>query len=178
MHVTLRVAKGLPSFRNERIYRAVESAIRSTKRDDFRIVEFSVQDDHLHAMVEGEGKRALERGMRSLIARITKRVKRILGLDRLKLWADRYHRRDLTSPRQVRNVLVYVLSNFKKHLGLNHGTPRLDLRSSAQWFTGWIQHRKLPDEPSPVEEPRTWLARVGWKKHGLIHPGESPRSPK
>lgn len=176
MHITLRVANGLPSFRNERLYRAVESAIRTTKRDDFRIVEFSVQEDHLHAMVEAEGKRSLERGMRSLIARITKRVKRILGLDRLELWPDRYYRRDLTSPRQVRNVLVYVLSNYKKHLGVKDDTPRIDLRSSAQWFTGWIQHRTLPAEPSPVEKPRTWLARIGWKKHGLIHPGESPRS--
>ncbi|WP_146655077.1 transposase [Labilithrix luteola] len=178
VHVTLRVAKGLPSFRNERIYRAVEAAVRSTRRDDFRILEFSVQEDHIHTLVEAGAKSSLECGMKSLVARITKRVKKVLGVVRAKLWGDRYHRRDLTSPRQVRNALVYVLSNFKKHLRIEDGTPRIDLRSSAQWFRGWIQTRKLPEEPSPVEPPRTWLARVGWRKHGLIHPGEAPRAPR
>lgn len=131
VHVTLRVAKGLPSLRSERIYRGVESAIRSTKRDDFRIVEFSVQEDHVHAMIEGEGKSALERGMRSLIARITKRVKRILGLERLNLWADRYHRRDLTSPRQVRNVLVYVLANSCGTIARRKASVASERRASA-----------------------------------------------
>ncbi|AKU97814.1 hypothetical protein AKJ09_04478 [Labilithrix luteola] len=177
VHVTLRVAKGLPSFRNERLYLAVESAIRATRREDFRVVEFSVQDDHVHALVEGDDKRALERGLRSLIARVTRRVKKVLGLSRAKIWGDRYHRRDLTSPRQVRNALVYVLANFKKHLRVTHGAPRIALRSSAPWFTGWIQNRQLPAESSPVEPPRTWLARAGWMKHGLIHPGEAPRFP-
>lgn len=114
VHVTLRIAMGLPSFRSELLYRAVESAIRTTRRADFRIVEFSVQEDHLHALVEGDGKKAIECGLKSLIARITKRVKRALGIKRVKMWPDRYHRRDLTSPRQVRNALVYILANFKK----------------------------------------------------------------
>ncbi|AKV04471.1 hypothetical protein AKJ09_11134 [Labilithrix luteola] len=156
----------------------MEAAVRSTRRDDFRILEFSVQEDHIHTLVEAGAKSSLECGMKSLVARITKRVKKVLGVVRAKLWGDRYHRRDLTSPRQVRNALVYVLSNFKKHLRIEDGTPRIDLRSSAQWFRGWIQTRKLPEEPSPVEPPRTWLARVGWRKHGLIHPGEAPRAPR
>lgn len=175
VHVTLRIAKGLPSFRGEVIFRAVESAIRATRREDFRIVEFSVQDDHLHALVEADCKKSLGCGIKSLVARITKRVKKTLGIRRVKMWADRYHRRDLTSPRQVRNALVYVLANFKKHLRIASGAPRIDLRSSSQSFTGWIQSRPLPEAPSPVEPPRTWLVRVGWKKHGLIHPGEAPR---
>lgn len=178
MHVTLRLANGLPSLRLELVYRAVESAIRATKRADFRIVEFSVQEDHIHTIVEGDDKKALECGIKSLTARVTKRLKKLLGLKRVKVWGGRYHRRDLTSPRQVRNALVYVLSNFKKHQRMADGTPRIDLRSSSQWSTGWIQVRPLPDEPSPVQPPRTWLARVGWKKHGLIHPGEAPRSPR
>lgn len=178
VHLTLRIARGPPSFRSELLYLAVESAIRATRREDFRIVEFSVQEDHLHALVEGDCKKSLERGVKSLIARITRRVKKALGIERLKLWADRYHRRDLTSPRQVRNALVYVLANFKKHLRIAQGESRIDLRSSSRWFTGWRNARPLPPEPSPAEPPRTWLARTGWKKHGLIDPGEAPRMPR
>jgi hypothetical protein len=31
------------------------------------------------------------------------------------LWRERYHARELTTPRSVRNALVYVLMNAKKH---------------------------------------------------------------
>jgi len=31
------------------------------------------------------------------------------------VWGDRYHRRDLGSPREVRNALVYVNNNHLKH---------------------------------------------------------------
>ncbi len=30
-----------------------------------------------------------------------------------------------------------------------------------------------PDEPA-VAPPRTWLVRVGWRRHGLIDPAEIP----
>jgi hypothetical protein len=31
------------------------------------------------------------------------------------VWADRFHARDFSTPREVRNALVYVLQNWKKH---------------------------------------------------------------
>ena len=42
LHVTLRAVGGLPSFRAQVLYAAFERAFRTTRRDDFRIVEFSV----------------------------------------------------------------------------------------------------------------------------------------
>ncbi|AKU98167.1 hypothetical protein AKJ09_04831 [Labilithrix luteola] len=157
--------------------KVLESAVRATRRDDFRIVEYSIQEDHVHTIVEASSKQALERGMRSFTVRASKRLKKALGVKRCRIWGDRYHRRDLTSPRQVRNALVYVIANFKKHQRLANGAPRIDLYSSAQWFTGWIQHRTPPSEGSPVMPSRTWLGSTGWKKHGLIHPGEAPSAP-
>jgi hypothetical protein len=46
LHVTMRARRGLPSFRAETLYAAFERAVQRTRRDDFRVVEFSVQDDH------------------------------------------------------------------------------------------------------------------------------------
>jgi putative transposase len=50
----------------------------------------------------------------------------------------------------------------------------LDAASSARWFDGWAS--AVPkivtgpkDEPE-VARPHTWLARVGWRRHGLIDP--------
>ena len=99
VHVTLRRAKGLPGFRSERMHRVLQRAIRDTRREGFRVTHDSIQSDHLHILVEAEGKTALSNGMRSLAVRIAMRVNsRVLGRRRGHVWGDRYHRRDLTSP--------------------------------------------------------------------------------
>src|SRR5262245_44092717 len=64
VHVTLRVSRGLPSLRSELLAKVMENSVQATKRDDFRIVEYSIQSDHVHAIVEAADKRALECGMK------------------------------------------------------------------------------------------------------------------
>jgi hypothetical protein len=73
----------------------------------------------------------------------------------------------------VRNALVYVLNNFRKHIRAARG---LDPRSSAYWFDGWRTPLGLTRDRSPVVEARTWLARIGWRRRGLIDVEERPRS--
>jgi hypothetical protein len=99
-----------------------------------------------------------------------------LGRGRGRVWRDRYHRRDLTAARQVRNALVYCLGNHKKHYHVNDGRPRIDPFSSARWFQGWTAIRNADDGPRPTEHARTVLLSRAWQKHGFIHPGEAPRS--
>lgn len=89
------------------------------------------------------------------------------------MWGDRYHARELTSPREVRYALVYVLQNVQKHA---RGVDGLDPCSSASWFDGWNEGlARGAIEPSPVARARTWLAAVGWRRHGLITQDEQPR---
>lgn len=135
LHVTMRAVRGLPTFRAQILFAAFEFAVRTTRREDFRIVEFSVQDDHLHLIVEADDNGALARGMKSFSVRANRLFNAALGRGRGRVWGDRYHRRDLTSPRQVRNALVYCLSNYKKHQGVTSGAPRIDPCSSARWST-------------------------------------------
>jgi putative transposase len=177
LHVTMRALGGLPSFRAETLYDAFERAVRRTRRADFRIVEFSVQKDHVHLIVEADDNEALARGMKSFSVRANRLYNSALGRMRGRVWGDRYHRRDLTSPRQVRNALVYCLSNYKKHYGITSGASRIDPCSSARWFDGWTAIRKQEAVPRPTEPPSTFLLRSAWRKHGLIHPGERPAAP-
>ena len=177
LHVTLRAVKGLPSFRLESLYRAFDRALRTTRREDFRIVEFSVQSNHVHLIVEADDNDALARGMKSFSVRANRLFNSALGRGRGRVWGDRYHRRDLTNARQVRNALVYCINNYKKHYGVSRGLSRIDACSSARWFQGWTSIRSADDGPRPTERARTVLLRIAWRKHGLIHPGEAPRSP-
>ena len=176
LHVTMRAVRGLPSFRAEMLFAALERAVRRTRREDFRIVEFSVQNDHLHLIVEADDNGGLSRGMKSFSVRANRLLNAALGRGRGRVWGDRYHRRDLTNARQVRNAIVYCLSNYKKHQGITSGAPRIDPCSSARWFQGWTAIRTHDDGPPPTEQARTVLLRVAWhEKHGFIHPGERPR---
>ena len=177
LHVTMRARRDLPSFRAEVLFAAFERAVRRTRRDDFRVVEFSVQDDHLHLIVEADDSDALARGMKSFSVRANRLFNAASGRGRGQVWADRYDRRDLTSARQVRNALVYCLQNYKKHQRITSGAPRIDPCSSARWFQGWTAIRQHDDGPRPSEEARTVLLQRAWQKHGLIHPGERPRAP-
>ncbi len=80
------------------------------------------------------------------------------------------------TPREVRNALVYVLNNFRKHGAV---ACAIDWCSSAPWFAGW-KHRPPPMSPrrgeAPVAAAQTWLLRTGWLRHGPIAPDEAPRS--
>jgi len=149
LHVTMRARRDLPSFRAQTLYASFELAVRMTRRDDFRVVEFSVQDDRLHLIVEADDSDALARGMKSFSVRANRLFNAALGRGRGPVWADRYHRRDLTSARQVRNALVYCIQNYKKHQRVTSGAPRIDPCSSARWFTGWTAIRQHDDGPRP-----------------------------
>jgi REP element-mobilizing transposase RayT len=179
MHVTLRAAPGLPSFREQVLYPAFERAVRATVREDFRIVEFSVQDNHVHLIVEAKDNDALARGMKSFTVRANRLFNAAARRGRGRVWGDRYHRRDLTSPRQVRNAIVYCLQNYKKHQNVPAGRLVIDPCSSARWFSGWSIPRtqQTNDGPSPAARPKTFLLGNLWKRHGLINPGERPNAP-
>src|SRR5919202_230738 len=88
------------------------------------------------------------------------------------VWADRYRTRALETPEQVRKGIVYVLMNFRKHRPSDRRA--FDTCSSAPWFDGLRPAPRPPAGEPPVRAPRTWLASVGWRRHGLVRRGEAP----
>ncbi len=173
VHVTLRAVSGLPSFRLPRVFPALQRAFRAAQKSRFRICHFSVQSNHVHMLVEAESREVLIRGVQGLAIRLARAVNRVLG--RLgKVWGDRYHRRDLGTPAEARNALVYVLNNAKKHMPHFRG---LDPCSSARWFNGWDGAPVAPPPTAPVVlAPRTWLLSTGWRTCGPIDAREAPRA--
>ncbi len=116
--------------------------------------------------------------MKSVGARIARAARRVFG-GRGPVLKERYHHRVVRSPREVRHALAYVMLNARKHaaaLGrhlLQSGTG-VDPASSGRWFAGWARAlAPAPDVPA-VALPRTWLLRLGWRRHGLIDPAEIP----
>jgi hypothetical protein len=158
------------------------SLAEASERGDFRVAHYSLQGDHAHLIVEAHGKEALGRGMMSIGARLARAVNRV-GRRSGPVLDGRYHHRSLRSPREVRRALAYVLLNARRHLAKRRGRSRfapahLDGASSARWFDGWRPEvaSRLPATKAgrDVARPRTWLLRVGWRRHGLVDPAEVP----
>ena len=170
VHVTLRARRGLPSLREGSVFRVVRRALAQSSGRQLHVVHFSVQADHVHLIIEAETRGSLSRGVQGLAIRIARAVNRVLGRHG-KLWGDRFHARPLTTPREVRNALVYVLQNWQKHIP---GARGLDPCSSAAWFGGFRGAGETMPPWSPVMTPGTWLAAVGWRRCGSIAIGEGP----
>jgi len=133
VHVTLRAAVGLASLRNAAVFAGLERAFAAASSNGFRLLQFSVQSNHLHLLVEADTPTRLTRGVQGLAVRTAKAINRVLGR-RGRVWSDRFHAHVLRTPREVRNALVYILNNARKHLP---GIRGLDPRSSARFFAGW-----------------------------------------
>ena len=114
MHVTLRSVATISCLRAHRVFPEVRCALTNASRRGFRVIQFSVQENHLHLIVEGDDTTTLALGIRGLTIRLARAVNRTLGRHG-RVWADRYHARALTTPRAVRHALVYVLRNRQKH---------------------------------------------------------------
>ncbi|MBV8759195.1 MAG: transposase [Deltaproteobacteria bacterium] len=93
------------------------------------------------------------------------------------VFPDRYHQEIVTTPRQARNTLCYVLNNWRKHREDRRDFATgwlIDPFSSGWAFGGWEERGESPFawktretyEPMLTAYPQTWLLREGWKRGG------------
>ena len=183
VHVTMRVVKEMAGLRRWKQYQQIRRALHlANQRADFRVVQFSIQGNHFHLLIEVDSKPALSRGMQGLNISVAKRLNKLAGRRKGKVFKDRYHARVVKNPRQARNALCYVLHNARRHgVHESHNPHWLDPCSSQEYFDGWShRQRRTPPEPSPDEQvvrpARSWLLTEGWKRYGLLHSHESPGS--
>jgi REP element-mobilizing transposase RayT len=177
-HVTLRVAKDIPSLRSAALISELERSWREAcERGRFRLTHYSVQNDHVHLIVEATSAWDLACGLKAIAARFARGVNRVFGRSG-RVLADRCHVHVLRTPREVRNAIAYVLLNARRHLAKRgHALPRVarvDPASSGRWFLGWRKALVPAADPPAVAVPRSWLLATGWRRGGLIDPGEVP----
>jgi REP element-mobilizing transposase RayT len=189
-HVTLRVLAEVGWLRRMDAYRAVRRALARVLANHhaFRIVHVSVQGTHVHVLCEAADKLALARGIQGFQIAAAKALNRVVSKRAAeprtgKVFEDRYHVESISSVRQTRHALAYVLNNWRRHhedggrTGLFDG--RVDPFSSGVAFEGWraaIETWTWPDdyEPPPVSRPQTWLLAEGWKRARPIGAFEVP----
>lgn len=187
VHVVLRTQDCVPRLREGRVYQATHQVLgRYVGRDEFRIAHASIQTNHFHLLVEALDRRALSTGMQSLTINLARGINGALG-SYGKIFAHRYHETPITTPRQARNALAYVLNNWRKHRE-DLSSPRamaakLDPYASGLAFDGWREHGvgdvprfAIPPgyDPLPVSPPTTSLLCSEWRTFGAIELFETP----
>lgn len=137
LHVTVRMREGVWNLRSRRALTRLATAFwAGGDRFGFRIVQYSVQGNHFHLLVEARGKQSLARGMQGLGVRVARALNRMMER-RGRVLGDRYHARILRTPPEVKNVVAYLRGNAGRHYGITYVDP----------FAGSLY------------APTTWLAR-------------------
>ncbi|TMA37489.1 MAG: hypothetical protein E6J82_18700 [Deltaproteobacteria bacterium] len=154
LHVTVRVRREVWNLRTHRCFRALKRAFAAgCEKFGYRLVEFSVQGNHIHMIVEAPDVVALGRAMKGLEVRMARSLNKVMSR-RGPVFADRYHVHLLRSPREAFHAIRYVLDNWAIHGAREKQIPPEgpDPRCSA-----W------PDDQGPrlVAKAQWWLLCVG-----------------
>ena len=154
VHVTQRVRPGVGYLRRQATATVLLKAFADTAaRGGVRIAHYSIQGNHLHLVVEAESTMALSRGIQGLAVRIARRLNERLGR-RGPVFADRYHAHLLGSRREVANAIRYVIGNYQHH--------------AREHLPAGFRDPLATAEDRPLQEPKLWLLRIGWRANGTI----------
>jgi REP element-mobilizing transposase RayT len=184
LHVVLRSSKRIGSLRIKPIYDAIREAMRvSAANNAIRIVHLSIQRSHIHLIVESANKATLARGLKAFQISAARRINTARDTEGV-VFTDRYFATPLTTPRQIRHTIAYVLNNWRHHAEDEAAFARAwrcDPFSTGSTFDRWRELRGEPFipmqasyEPLEPREPTTWLLRIGWKRHPAISFTEVP----
>jgi putative transposase len=149
VHVTVRVANHVYNLRSRRCFSVLARAFgAAAERFGVRIVQFSVQGNHVHLVVEAESNGALAQAMKGFAVRVARGLNRVMKR-RGAVFADRYHSHVLRTPTETGRVVRYVRRN-----GVKHGTVA---RVEHDTYASHAVDVALP-------APHTWLLRDGWRR--------------
>ncbi len=144
VHVNVKLLPVVGSLRKGRVLAVLRKSFVAAIKENFRIVHYSLQSNHVHFLVEANDTKALSRGMQGLNIRMARALNTLLNR-RGRVFADRFHSQALKSPKQTKHALRYVLRNFEKHSKQHFPLHWRDPFASAR---------------APLARPKTWLLNV------------------
>ncbi|HLE13093.1 MAG: hypothetical protein A2504_12410 [Bdellovibrionales bacterium RIFOXYD12_FULL_39_22] len=166
IHVNLHLKESLTSInlRTKDFFKLFRQAVKTARRRGLRIVHYSLMHNHLHLIIEAANNEELSKGMQSFALSLSKLVNyRVSGRIK-KLWQDRYWMRLLSSPREIKIALQYVLKNPQKKFS---SPTVMDLYSSVLAMSGDVIKKLFPD--LRFHPPPDLIARFNPLKEEILH---------
>ena len=154
IHVTLRMTPQVYNLRSQRCFRVITTALAAgADRFEVRVVQFSVQGNHIHLLVEADSRTALARALKGLSGRIAKRLNVVMKRHG-RVLADRYHAHVLRTPTEVRRAMTYIRDNARLHAAAR----------AVTYSPGYVDPCSSAAVTMLLPQPRTWLVREGWRR--------------
>jgi REP element-mobilizing transposase RayT len=121
VHVTLRVKRHVWNLRSRRSWRRIRRAFEKARgKFGARLIEYSVQGNHLHLIIEADDNDALSRAMQGLAISIAKALNAMMECAG-HVFDDHYFSRLLRSPTELTRAIAYVLGNHQHHFASESG---------------------------------------------------------
>jgi len=106
LHITLRVLDEVGRIRRRDAFKIVRGVmIEHLGREDARIIDLSIQGNHIHIVCEANNRVALSSEMHDFKIAVARRINRIRHR-KGPVFADRYHEEILKTPTQTRHCLA------------------------------------------------------------------------
>lgn len=172
IHINLKVRAGTVSLRSHGVHKQFKLAIKLAQARGLHVIQYSIQDNHIHLICEARGNRELASGMKSFGSRFGKALLKS-SRQRKPVFKGRFHMYVLKTPTEVKNALKYVLLNESKHIKT---IAFVDEFSSGYAFENWHKLMRVPDwmetqlhdarprDFSHLAPARSWLLREGWMR--------------
>jgi len=177
----VKFLQGLPNLRTKAKFKMIKASLLKARQKGLRVIHFSIQSNHIHLLIESEGKQALGKGMQSFCTSLAKRINFQLGQRRGKVFRDRYFLHILKTLKEVKHALAYILQNFAKHTKRpNRFDPYCSLLCLAlkdkiklglsrvnthAGFADKKEREEFRDELNQlIAAPATWFLRTGWQR--------------
>lgn len=113
-HLTIKVRANKADIQNKKILRALHHAIKRARLKRLKVIHYALEFNHIHLLVESSGHEILHAGMQAFgisLAKAINRIKKVRGT----VYKHRYHLRQISNARQLKNVLHYIFRNGIKH---------------------------------------------------------------
>jgi hypothetical protein len=178
--ITMRMREDVPDLRQRPAWVVIVSMLRAFRETTaLSFAHYSVQTNHLHLIGESSDRETLARGMQAFSTRRLAKAINARFARRGGVFDARYHARELTPPSEVRSALRYVLLNARHHaaqVGKQMPDTWINPRSTGATFDGWQSSPLLAERHADfgTSPARSWLLRVGWRRHGLLELAEVP----
>lgn len=162
MHINFKYKAWI---RNKQCLKLLKRAIMNARSHGLRVVQFSLQSNHVHLIVESENNEVLTKGMRSLTVTMAK------GIKKGRVQLERYHLHVLRSVRETKNAVRYVIFNQQKHekgicSKVDEYSSLLANTRALEWIKGFAMKTKMTLSIGKGEEwipdrERSYLLKFG-----------------
>lgn len=126
-HLTIKVRENKADIQSKKLLKALHHAIARARLKNLKVIHYTLEYNHVHLLVETNDHRILHAGMQALGISFSKAINKVKSL-KGHVYKHRYHQRKIGSARELKNVLLYIFNNGKKHKRTN---KRIDLYNSA-----------------------------------------------